>query len=52
VIKNSSHGIDSQDTTLNKSKNTFYNNQFINSHYVIGRHNNTPSLSIAKNPVV
>ncbi len=29
VIKNSSHGIESQDSTLNK--NTFYNNQLINS---------------------
>ena len=48
VIKNSSHGID-LDTTSNKSKNTFYNNQFINSHSVISRHNNKPRLGIAKN---
>ena len=49
VIKNSSHGIDSQDTTSNKIKNTFYNNQFINSHSVLSRHNRKPSLGVAKN---
>jgi parallel beta-helix repeat protein len=49
VIKNFSHGIDSQDTTSNKSENTFYNNQFINSHYVISRHNNKPGFGVAKN---
>ena len=36
-IKNSSHGIDSRDPTLNNSRNTFYNNQLINSHSVISR---------------
>jgi hypothetical protein len=33
---------ESQDTTSNKSENTFYNNQFINSHSGISRHNNKP----------
>ncbi len=48
VIRNSPHGL-VLDSTSNKSKNTFYNNQFINSHYVISRHSHKPSLSIAKN---
>jgi parallel beta-helix repeat protein len=48
VVRNSSHGL-VLDSTSNKSNNTFYNNQFINSHSVISRHNNKPSLDIAKN---
>jgi parallel beta-helix repeat protein len=48
VIKNCSHGL-VLDSTSNKSENTFYNNQFINSHSVISRHNNKPSFDIAKN---
>ncbi|MGC1929376.1 MAG: right-handed parallel beta-helix repeat-containing protein [Candidatus Nitrosopolaris sp.] len=49
VIKNSSHyGIDSQDPTSNNSKNTFHNNQLINSHSAIRLHNTKPSLDIAK----
>ena len=47
VVRNTSHGIDSQGTTSNKSKNTFNNNLFINSHYVISSHNNKPSLGIS-----
>jgi hypothetical protein len=48
VVKNSSHGL-VLDSTSNKSKNIFYNNQFINSHFVISRHSNKLSLDIAKN---
>jgi parallel beta-helix repeat protein len=48
VVKNSSHGL-VLDSTSNKSNNTFYNNQFINSHSVISRHNKKPSLGSAKN---
>jgi hypothetical protein len=47
VVRNSLHGIDSQDTSSNKSQNTFYNNQFINSYSVISHHSNKPSLGIS-----
>ena len=49
VIKNSSHyGIDSRGPTSSNSKNTFSNNQLINSRSAISLRKNKPSLDTAK----